>query len=196
MSVAEKGTVPLSQPLGPGTVGHLAGDRDTSRDSGGTVDLKALARKVLDRDTSRDTSRDSMKNTVPAPSTAWDTCPAEWREGLAALDPNHPPAGIAAPLWRATIRDAELFLATWGRQAANLGWTTLDLFGAHSLAPGARYSCMGLLLLIRGGRVVALTTASAAIEQQSGARLTYTRQLVEAECVPLWRLAGVASTPA
>ena len=118
--------------------------------------------------------------------------PSEWSEGLARLDPNRPPVGIAAPLWRGAVRDAELFLATWGKQAADLGWTTLDLFGAHPRAPGARYSCMGLLLLIRGGRVVALTADSAAIEQQSGARLTYTRQPIEAECMPLWRLVGVA----
>jgi hypothetical protein len=47
---------------------------------------------------------------------------------------------------------------------------------------------MGLLLLLRGGRVVALTTSTAVIEQQSGARLTYTRRPPEAECVPVWEL--------
>jgi hypothetical protein len=114
--------------------------------------------------------------------------PVEWLKGLATLDPNQPPTHFPALWWRGLIRDSELFLATWGSQAADLGWTTLDLFGVHPKAPAARYSCMGLLLLLRGGRVVALTTSTAVIEQQSGARLTYTRQPPEAECVPVWEL--------
>jgi hypothetical protein len=52
---------------------------------------------------------------------------------------------------------------------------------------------MGLLLLLRGGRVVALTASTAIIEQQSGARLTYTRRPPEPECVPLWELASAVS---
>jgi hypothetical protein len=114
--------------------------------------------------------------------------PAKWRAGLAALDPNRPPTGFPAPLWRGLIRDAELFLSIWGKQAADLGWTTLDLFGAHRMAPAANFSCMGLLLVIRGGRVVVLTTEVAKIEQQSGARLTYTRRPPETECVAVWDL--------
>jgi hypothetical protein len=47
---------------------------------------------------------------------------------------------------------------------------------------------MGLLLLISGGRVVALTAETAKIEQQSGARLTYTRRPPDAECVAVWEL--------
>ena len=49
---------------------------------------------------------------------------------------------------------------------------------------------MGLLLLVNGGRVIAITAESAVIEQQSGARLTYTRRPPEAECVALWELPG------
>jgi hypothetical protein len=49
---------------------------------------------------------------------------------------------------------------------------------------------MGLLLLVRGGRVVAITAESALIERQSGARLTYTRRPPEPECAPIWQLAS------
>jgi hypothetical protein len=117
---------------------------------------------------------------------------AEWRAGIASLDPNRPPTGFPAPWWRGLIRDAELFLSVWGKQAADLGWTTLDLFGAHRKAPAANFSCMGLLLVIRGGRVVALTSETAKIEQQSGARLTYTRRPAEVGCVALWELRGAS----
>jgi hypothetical protein len=120
--------------------------------------------------------------------------PAEWFDGLTALDPNRPPTGFPAPWWRGLVRHAEFFLSVWGKQATDLGWTTLDLFGAHPKAPAARFSCMGLLLLVRAGRVVAITAESAVIEQQSGAHLTYTRRPPEAECIPIWELPG-ASCP-
>jgi hypothetical protein len=119
-----------------------------------------------------------------------DSICSEWRRNLGALDAYRPPSGFPAPWWRGIIRDAELFLSTWGKQAADLGWTTLDLFGVHPKAPAARFSCMGLLLLVNGGRVVAITTETGMIEQQSGARLTYTRRPPDTECVALWDLSS------
>jgi hypothetical protein len=49
---------------------------------------------------------------------------------------------------------------------------------------------MGLLLLVRGGRMVAITAERGVIERQSGARLTYPRRPPEAECVAIWELAS------
>jgi hypothetical protein len=86
------------------------------------------------------------------------------------------------------MRDAELFLSTWGHRADDLGWTTLDLFGVHPTAPAARFSYMGLLLLVNSGGVVAITAETAVIEQQSGHRLTHTRQPPEPDCVAVWDL--------
>jgi hypothetical protein len=63
-----------------------------------------------------------------------DNACSQWRRSLDTLDPNCPPTGFPALWWRGLIRDADLFLATWGSQAADLGWTTLDLFGAHPKA--------------------------------------------------------------
>ncbi len=57
--------VPVSHPLGHGTVGHLAEKRDSARDSDGTPSLKALAAKVLARDTGRDTSGTVGEKGVP-----------------------------------------------------------------------------------------------------------------------------------
>jgi hypothetical protein len=121
--------------------------------------------------------------------------PTEWLRGLATLDPNRPPADFGGIWWRDLIRDAERFLPLWGQQAADLGWTTLDLFGVHRLAPAARFSSMGLLLLVRGGRVVAITAGSAVIERQSKARLTYTRRPPEPQCAPIWELGPPPEAP-
>jgi hypothetical protein len=122
------------------------------------------------------------------PTAQTSNYPVEWREGFARLSADRPPANFPVHWWRGLIRDAELFLSVWGKQAADLGWTPLDLFGAHRRAPASNFSCMGLLLLIGGGRVVALSTETAVIEQQAGARLTYTRRPPDAECVAVWEL--------
>ena len=169
-------------------MGHLSKSRDSEWDTRGTVDLKTLTRKVLERDGKWDGSGTPPEMRCPTPSPTWDTCPAEWRDGFAILDAGRPAANFSSPEWRRIFQNADLFLSVWGKQATDLGWTTLDLFGAHRKAPAANFSCMGLLLVLRGGRVVALTASTAVIEQLSGARLTYTRQPPEAECVPLWEL--------
>jgi hypothetical protein len=129
----------------------------------------------------------AQKQGVP-PVTHGGPVPSIWADGLARLDPGRRPTGFPAPWWCGLIRDAELFLSMWGSQADGLGWTSLDLFGVHPAAPAARFSCTGLLLLLRGGRVIAITADSAVIERQSGARLTYTRRPPDAECVAVWEL--------
>ncbi len=97
-----------------------------------------------------------------------------------------PPKGFPATRWREMIRDSELFLAQWARQAAAIGWSELDVFGCHKTAPSAKYEAMGLALLIRGGRIVAFTADRAIIEQASGSRLTFTRRPPEQDAVPMW----------
>jgi hypothetical protein len=89
------------------------------------------------------------------------------------------------------IRDAETLPSCAGQLCGDLGSTTFDLFGAEQKAPAARFSCMGLLLLVGGGRAVAISAETSVIEQRCGARLTYTRRPAEAECAALWQLPSV-----
>ncbi len=89
--------------------------------------------------------------------------PAEWVQGVAnllatPLHPDWPEAG-----WRALQEDALEFLRGWAAQAHALGWDGLDLFGVHGEAPHARLDGMGLVPLLGGCPVVALTEDSAAI---------------------------------
>jgi hypothetical protein len=79
---------------------------------------------------------------------------------FAQLQAHAPPE---APLerWHEFINDAGIFLDQWGRDAERLGWTAEDLFGLHPVAPMARYDRMGLIWLLKGERVVALTTTGA-----------------------------------
>ncbi len=82
------------------------------------------------------------------------------------------PAAIESPRWQQAIRDSDAFLAKWGHQAHALGWTPRDLFGlhavperpAHTYSRLSRYDATGLIWLLCGRPVVALTESEAAIE--------------------------------
>jgi hypothetical protein len=82
--------------------------------------------------------------------------------------------------WRQAVEDGRRFLASRGGQADALGWTARELFGLHTPPerPAANYSRLsrydetGLIWLLRGRPVIALTETTAAI-QGATAVLTY-----------------------
>ena len=101
---------------------------------------------------------------------------------LAALEsrcPDHVPADH----WQRCVEDGRRFLARWGEQAEALDWTARDLFGLHqpptpphpSYSRLSRYDETGLIWLLRGRPVVALTEATAAIQSSTGAITIYRR---------------------
>ena len=85
--------------------------------------------------------------------------------------------------WRLAVEDGRAFLARWGESAEALGWTARDLFGLHtppvqphpSYSRLSRYDCTGLIWLLQGRPVVALTEATAAIQSSTGAITIYSR---------------------
>jgi hypothetical protein len=85
--------------------------------------------------------------------------------------------------WQAAVEDGRRFLARWGEQAEAFGWTARDLFGLHtspakphpSYTRLSRYDETGLIWLLQGRPVVALTETTAAIQNPSGAITTYRR---------------------
>jgi hypothetical protein len=74
-----------------------------------------------------------------------------------------------------------MFMSVWGEQAAALAWTARDLFGlapvpaqpSPSFRRLSRYDLTGLIWLLRGRPVVALTRSSAAIQGPTGAITIY-----------------------
>ena len=90
------------------------------------------------------------------------------------------PDHIEYDRWQQTVQDADRFLARWGAQAQALGWKAHELFGLHTVparpAPTysrlSRYDETGLIWLLRGRPVVALTEATAVIQGATG-RLVY-----------------------
>ena len=91
---------------------------------------------------------------------------------LEARCPDHVPV----ERWEQAVEAAKRFLAKWGTQAEALGWKSADLFGLAPLPERphpsyrrlSRYDCTGLIWLLQGRPVVALTEATAAIENPTG----------------------------
>jgi hypothetical protein len=195
-----------------------------------TVDLKSLARRVLQRDTSRDSERDRVsrqgetasetarqcQGLNPAPVSGVlgvlpvsDVSPPTMAYRATSVGPDgvgckveivelptatrykkvfaflqlKPPALVPVERWRECVADGSKFLAVWGEQAHALGWTSADLFGLHtpperphpSYRRLSRNDATGLVWLLQGRPVVALTAETAAIENPSGNVTTYRR---------------------
>jgi hypothetical protein len=91
------------------------------------------------------------------------------------------PAYVDVADWQQAIEDGHKFLARWGEQAEALGWTGRELFGLHPMPerPAANYSRLsrhdstGLIWLLHGRAVIALTETEAAILGHSGAIQKY-----------------------
>jgi hypothetical protein len=118
--------------------------------------------------------------------------PSQWCEGVLRLGAMPPPRHYPEHAWKQLIVDAERFLDGWAPQAAGFGWRDWELFGCHRGAPWGRIQGMGLLLLLRGKELAALTESEAVIRTQTGARQTYRRKLHDplhpSERCLLWEL--------
>ena len=93
------------------------------------------------------------------------------------------PEHVDQERWQQATTDARQFLARWSEKAAGLGWTAQDLLGLPPVPerPPAnyqrlcRYDQIGLIWLLRGRPVLALTDHTAAIENPSGSLTVYRR---------------------
>ena len=106
---------------------------------------------------------------------AGDDFPTEWHAILAELKGRESPDWITTDRWRVLLHDAERFLDRWSSTARAMGWTALDLFGVHRTQPAGRVDVMGLVILLQGGEVIALTAEGASIKRPSGAVLRFSR---------------------
>jgi hypothetical protein len=104
------------------------------------------------------------------------------RRTLSALESACPEL-VPEDRWRRCVEDGCRFLAAWAEQAEALGWTAKDLFGLHkppasphpSYSRLSRYDETGLVWLLQGRDVAALSEATAAIQNPTGAVTRYRR---------------------
>jgi hypothetical protein len=94
------------------------------------------------------------------------------------------PAHVPEDRWQQAVADAGTFAPQWGAQAQAFGWTARELFGLHPVPgkPAGNYSRLsrlddlGLIWLLRGRPVIAVTATEAVMRCSSGATLVYRRQ--------------------
>jgi hypothetical protein len=117
---------------------------------------------------------------------------AAWTAGVARLAAIAPHPNYPQHAWQQLVLDAERFLDGWAAQAAALGWQNWEILGCHRRAPFARIDGMGLILLLHGRGLAAVTAAEAVIRSGTGARQTYRRRphdpLHPAERCLVWEL--------
>jgi hypothetical protein len=112
-----------------------------------------------------------------------------WTEGSARLDPDRALGDVPMRRWQPFVNDVRLFLDSPFRAVAvSLGWGPHDLFGCDSSRPFARIDQAGLLWLLNGARLIAMTENTATIETPTGARQTYQRKAGEPGRVLAWEL--------
>ncbi|ABQ32861.1 hypothetical protein [Bradyrhizobium sp. BTAi1] len=100
---------------------------------------------------------------------------SELANALATLE-RRCPDWVALKDWQQATTDGRRFVAHWGDQALRLKWSVQDLFGLHEAPkqPGpnycrlSRYDQAGLIWLLGGRPVVALTDVAAAIDHGKG----------------------------
>ena len=114
--------------------------------------------------------------------------PSEWVEGVSSLANMDAPGDWPEVKWPGTVRGAGSFLKAWGGTAHALGWTTLDCFGVHLIAPFVNIRGRGLALSMFAGDVALLLPDKAVIRRANGARLTAPRWPTPPGTVPIWEL--------
>ena len=167
----------------------LRKQRDSAWDSRGTPP-KNLSQSIPDDGTAKSASNQQDNPTVPLsqtlgrgtvghPKIVGHCLGQSWDSTTEVCSPRCIQNARSWSKPTAGTRRSEMpisFLAKWGRQAEALGWTARELFGLHPVPAQpvptfrrlARYDTTGLIWLLQGRPVIALTETDAAI-QSAGA---------------------------
>jgi hypothetical protein len=156
-----------------------------------TIEGEVEAAKVAKVAKVPSASPEAQRNEINEINEKRVTARKSYTDSLEALErrcPDH----VEAARWRQAVEDGMRFLAACGDQAAALGWSAADLFGLHtppanphpSYCRLSRYDCTGLVWLLRGQKVMAMTESEAVLTTPSSGELTY-RRFNKPGCGPL-----------
>lgn len=121
---------------------------------------------------------DTVPRETPAPQS--DSIPTEWRRGLRQLLDMDRPNDIGGQRWQTVLADAQVFMKKFGARAAELNWSTREVWGVDRTAPAVRLDTGELVWTIRGRELSAMTEDKAVIRTKSGKGLSIYRQTIEA----------------
>jgi hypothetical protein len=121
-----------------------------------------------------------------APSLALPPTPQpqarQWREAFARLSAETPPCrGINFKKWPEMHTVALRFLSDHADRAAELGWTTEELFGVHRDVGAVRVDACGALMVSGGMPVVSVEK-----DRISFGITSYYHPLAKVPTVPVW----------
>jgi hypothetical protein len=115
--------------------------------------------------------------------------PRSWAEGFARLSVDQPPGNVSPTRWQRYVDDVGLFLdGSFCAIAAALGWGPFELFGCDRDRTFFRIDQAGLLWLLNGSEVVALSGNTATILTPTGARQTWRRIPSQPGRILTWEL--------
>lgn len=117
----------------------------------------------------------------------------QWGRGVGLLDRDAPLGGYALDQWRRIVRDCDRLLADFGKGAAEMGWSTIDLFGFPPGGAGSVHNLGGLVWRLDGSRVIALDDRSVTYRwpfSDTTSRFSrgYLESCLDIPFVPVWEL--------
>jgi hypothetical protein len=181
----------VSYSSGVESVESVENDRKGRKDSDLTFDTSSLQVSKNGDPVSKKVRSAALEAPLAAVAVPMGV-PAAWVRGVARLAEIPCVARFPAARWAQVVTDAAAFLQEWAEAADRLGWLTWELFGCHRRAPWGRIQGMGLVLLLQGDEIAALTATEAVIRTRTGAHQTYRRRpadpLHPAERCLVWEL--------
>jgi hypothetical protein len=119
-----------------------------------------------------------------------------WSAGLVTLQDLRRPIAISEKTWDRMVWLALDLSAKWGRQALDLGWTPLELFGCHSNPLARRVDRDGLAISLAklDTELTDITTTHAAMRDRCGSVLKYYRMARDQRAF-LWEAFAFPSGP-
>ncbi len=178
-----------TEPPSPREIDILQGktSQETPPSCGAKSDKRVLKDSKVTTDKSAESGSGRLTNVVLL--AVPPGVPEVWVQGVADLLALSCPASCPAERWEALRENAFTFLRDHAARAHALRWTALGLFGVHPEKPWVRYDHMGLVAVLNGARVIALSDIEAVIEKPNGARATFRRrgQVPDQTCL-IWEL--------
>jgi hypothetical protein len=119
----------------------------------------------------------------PAPNQ-----PPAWARDLLWVDAKRPPGDVPLDRWVQFLDDARRFVDEgWAHRAEALGWEPHDLIGCDGIKPYARIDRLGLIWLLNGRAVIAISRDTARICGATG-NLSFRRTPTDIGRVLPWNL--------
>ncbi|NJO34417.1 MAG: hypothetical protein HC869_16110, partial [Rhodospirillales bacterium] len=115
-----------------------------------------------------------------------------WKSGVDALLSMPRPKTYPANEWTTLLDDAVRFVKHWADQADRLGWKSWEIWGVSRSAPRYRFDGMGLVVMLHGQKIAALTAEAAVVETRTSNLLRFYRRpsdpLAGSERILIWEL--------